>query len=242
MDKQVKGALHMKDTRCRFLEHLRIAVCLVAPIALQGCASTAHVNGRSLAEVRQASVIHVVHYKEGGMSIMTPGSIVGAGLVADATSSTSVPSDAGVLEHKFGLPDASEEVTHRLVEKLKAQGGYNNLAVEPDMATGPVPDDLSVYSRKYPNSYVLEVGMPLRSLSYGPLAWKTYYFTQWAQARLIRTSDSAILWSGKGGGLGPKLDVADIRMNSDGVKFTQLFHATLEECSRQLADQFVAKE
>jgi len=232
----------MKDTCCRFLEHIRMAVCLVAPIALQGCASTAHMNGRSLAEVRQAPVIHVVHYREGGMSITTPGSIAGAGLLADATSSTSVPSDAGVLEHKFGLPDATEEVTHRLVEKLKVQGGYNNLAVEPDMATGPVPDDLSVYSRRYPSSYVLDVRMSFRSLSYGPLAWKTYYFTQWAQARLIRTSDSAILWSGTGGGLGPKLDVADIRMNSDGVKFTQLFHATLEECSRQLADQFVAKD
>jgi hypothetical protein len=199
-------------------------------------------NDRSLAEVRQAHIIHVVHYGEGGMTIMTPGSIAGAGLLADATGSPSIPNDAGVLEHKFGLPDATEEVTHRLVEKLKTQGGYNNLAVEPDIASGPVPNDLSAYGRKYPNSYVLEVGMSLRSLSYGPLAWRTYYFTQWAQARLIRTSDSAILWSGKGGGLGPKLDVADIKMNSDGVKFTELFHATLEECSRQLAHQLVAKE
>jgi hypothetical protein len=58
---------------------------------------------------------------------------------------------------------------------------------------------------------------------------------------LIRTSDSKLLWSGRGGGLGPKLSVADIQMNSDGAKFTELFHATLEECSRQLADQFVAK-
>lgn len=62
------------------------------------------------------------------MSIMTPGSIAGVGLLADATGSTSVPSDAGVLERKFGPPDATEEVTQRLVEKLKAQGGYNNLA------------------------------------------------------------------------------------------------------------------
>jgi len=222
---------------------IRAALLLIAPILFQGCATTAPISAQSLAEVKQAPVIHVVRYEEGVMMVTTPGSVAGAGALAIVTGSESVPADASVLERKFGLPDATQEVTERLLDKLRVLGGYNNFVVEPNIVPPGVhlPDDLSEYGRKYPNSYVLEIAMSQRRLGYNPIAWKTYYFTQWTQARLIRTSDSKLLWSGRGGGLGPKLSVADIQMNSDGAKFTELFHATLEECSRQLADQFVAK-
>jgi hypothetical protein len=221
---------------------IRAALLLVAPILFQGCA-TAPISAQSLAEVRRAPVIHVVRYAEGIMMVTTPGSVTGAGAGAILTGSDSVPADASVLERKFGLPDATQEVTERLLDKLRVLGGYSNFVVEPNIVPFGVhiPDDLSEYGRKYPNSYVLEIAMSHRSLGYNPIAWRTYYFSQWTQARLIRTSDSKLLWSGRGGGLGPKLSVADIQMNSDGAKFTELFHATLEECSRQLADQFVAK-
>jgi hypothetical protein len=220
---------------------------LLAAAALAGCATSQIVpmNPESSAALKQASVVRLVRYQSGGMNIMTPKDVAGAGLLASATGSSELATGES-LKRAYGLPDPAEDQSRRLVEKLKAEGRLD-LRVEQKLLPRPLAEDGSHYRSKYPDGMVLELSVEGHGAGYGPMNWKTYTYNVYGRARLIRVADGKVLWLDTCNlhAFGDdadkrKLDVSEFEANN-GARFKEIYLYSNERCSRILADKLLAK-
>ena len=228
-------------------QNLVSALVMIAAASLQGC-GTAQIamSPETSAELRSAPVVHVVKYRSGGMSMMTPKSAVGAGLVASMTGSSEL-ADGSSLVRAYGLPDQADAVGSLLAEKLKAEGRISNLRLEPAFLPRPYVEDPAHYRSKYPSGLVLELSVDNPRASYGVMSWKTYTYGFAGRARLIRPSDGKILWSDYCGlgvlgdeAVKRQLDVSEFEGNN-GKRFKEVYNYSNERCSRILADKLLGK-
>lgn len=223
------------------------AVLLSAAAVLQGCASQiVPMNAESSAALKQAPVVRVVRYQSGGMNIMTPKDVAGAGLLASATGSSEMATGES-LKRAYGLPDPVDDLGRRLVEKLKAEGQLPNLRAEPKALSRPFVEDGSHYRGKYQDGVVLELSVEGHGAGYGAMNWKTYTYTVYGRARLIRVADGKVLWldtcnlhAFADDADKRKLDVSEFEANK-GARFKEIYQYSNERCSRILADKLLAK-
>jgi len=225
--------------------NLGLASAMTAAALLQACGTVA-MSPETSAELRSAPVVHVVKYPSGAVNIMSPKEAVGAGALASATGSSQLPSGAQLVR-AYGLPDQADAVGNNLVQKLKAEGGMNNLRVEPGFLPRPYVEDASHYRGKYPSGLVLELTIDNPAAYYGAMNWKTYTYAYAARARLIRPADGKVLWSDTCNMTAfsddadkRKLDVSEFEA-SGGKRFKEVYNYSNERCSRILADKLLGK-
>jgi hypothetical protein len=225
----------------------RLGITLVVGSLLYGCGgASVKVSPETTAELRAAPVVHVVKYTSGGLNIMSPKSVAGAGALAAATGSSELPTGPQLIR-AYGLPDQADAVSRNLVEKLKVDGGMGNFRVEPGFLSRPYVEDTAGLRAKYPSGLVLELTIDSPMASYGAMNWKTYTYGYAARARLVRASDGKILWSDNcnlhafaADADQRKLDVSEFEKNA-GRRFKEVYTYTNDRCSRILADKLLGK-
>lgn len=229
---------------------LTLGLLLATVLTLAACATNPGVamSPEDRNALKSAPVVYVVRYAPGYMNMMTPNTAVGTGgLLASSikrsTGSTELPTWRE-LERTYALPDAAEELSSQLVQKLKAEGALN-LRVEPKALPLPASEEASAYRGKYANGLLLELTVPGRSAMYGPMSWKTYYYGLHGKARLIRLADSKVLWAdtcniGDRSDAALTFDVSEFEANN-GARLKQMIRYSSDRCSRVLADKLLGK-
>jgi hypothetical protein len=234
-----------KRNACSIVRYLGLISAAAVAALLQGCGTVA-MSPETSAELRSAPVVRIVKYPAGGLNIMSPKSVAGAGALASATGSSELPSGPQLIR-AYGLPDQTEAVSNNLVQRLKAEGGMNNVRAEPGFLPRPWVEDASHYRGKYSNGLVLELAIDNPMATYGAMNWKTYTYAYAARARLIRPSDGKILWSDNcnlhafaDDADKRRLDVSEFEANG-GRRFKEVYSYTNDRCSRILADKLLGK-
>ena len=103
-----------------------------------------------------------------------------------------------VMLEQYDYPDLLQEITLRIVERLRQQN-YQNLIISNQPLPVPVSEDFTHYKRRFTSGLVLEISADPMGYGFMYLAsnWQTYQPTISAQTRLIRLNDMKVLWQGK---------------------------------------------
>ncbi|HZR69621.1 MAG TPA: hypothetical protein VFB01_11280 [Burkholderiales bacterium] len=241
----------MKQKDIRSIARYFALVC--AGTVLAGCGGPAYVKmtPETGAELKAAPVINVVWFRTVGMNIMTPKSQAGGGLlpalIVSGTKSGELPSGDQLVK-AYGLPDQADEVSAKLVEKLKTEGRLPTVRVASALFPPRVyQENPAQYGSKFSSGLVLEINVEGPGAGYGAMNWQTYTYGFAGKARLIRPSDGKILWSdlcflGIFGDEADKrkLDVTEFEKDG-GKRFKEIYHYSNDRCSRILADKLLGK-
>lgn len=225
----------------------QLGIAAVAAALLYGCGgASVKMSPETAAELKAAPVVRIVKYPSGGLNIMSPKSVAGAGALAAATGSSELPTGPQLIK-AYGLPDQVDAVGSALAQKLRAEAGMTNVRVEPGFLARPWIEDPAHYRGRYPGGLVLELVIDSPLASYGAMNWKTYTYGYAARARLIRPSDGKVLWSDNcnlhafaDDADQRRLDVSEFE-KSGGRRFKEVYGYTNERCSRILADKLLGK-
>lgn len=147
--------------------------------------------------MRQEHTIQIIRYQSPPPFVQTPRDAVGNGYIASKSKSDLVPTSKVMLE-QYDYPDLLQEITLRIVERLRQQN-YQNLTISNQPLAVPVSEDLTHYKRRFTSGLVLEISADPMGYGFMYLAsnWQTYQPTISAQARMIRLNDMKVLWQGK---------------------------------------------
>lgn len=221
------------------------AFALFAVLAiLQGCAgATVNISPEDRASLKRAPAIYVVRYQSLPLDLMTPKSVVGAGLVAGMSGSSELPSGLE-LQRAYRLPEASRVLTNQFVRKLRSEGRLTNLRVEPKSLPLPFKEDVAHYRSKYMGGLVLEI-FAMHSAGYQPMHWQTYNFGSFGKVRLIRVAENKVLWKDMCSVGGSKddeltLNVKEFEANN-GARLKQLIPLSADRCSRILTNRLLGQ-
>ena len=209
-------------------------------LLLTGCAGDllkpVALNSVERSNIERSGDITVSMQQTPGFLFNTPSTaLVGAGM-AEWKDPATAHSWAGVTS-RHGVPDFTDTVRDGLQQQLEVLVPTISFS----MADGRQPYSTKLetaYVRQYPTAYVLEVRSQYGSFSYGPLSWKTYYLNYSGQARLIRTSDEAVVWkatcSVPAKGYDQLAVPAEDIFEGDGTRLRGAAEFSTDECVRQL--------
>ena len=176
--------------------------------------------------------VSVVVYAEPEMSVLTPGDVVGAGLIDALTR----PDGSNIP-----LPSPSYLVAKKLREILSTTTPINLGEVQNILT--PLPAAKTATS---PNRDTLEVFTDINYLSYRPFAWQTYQYMLLAHARLVGPSGN-VVWQGLctiGGNAKDEslqLDRTEFK-NNNGAKLVEILNVAADRCAKEIASNISGRE
>lgn len=203
-------------------------ILLLLAWQLTACTAGVRLSDPDRAELRQKTLIHVLHYE--------------SPLPRLETSAKKAPTPVAVRRHAAADPAAliAQNVSQLLAKKEKLK----NLRVESRHLPLPVAKDATVYRDKYPREFVWELWIDAWSFAALPTDPKTYAMTLSLRSRLARVEDGRVLWStGRcrvdGGNGNRELRLLENELTA-GLRLRKVLTAARDECARQLVRDFGA--
>jgi len=222
----------------------KLHLCATLAFVLTGCAGNlmqpVAMNSDARANFVQAESIAVTMQSTPGFMFTTPaGALVSAGMAkwkdpsrapswSSITTVHDVPDFTDTVKTKF-LSNIASDIMVLEIETLEARQPYST-------------KEETAYVEQISADYVLEIRTQFGSFGYKPLAWKTYVMNYSGQARIIRTSDQAVVWKAScivKASESPVLEIpGDDFLEQDGEQFRQAAAYVTDSCARQLHNNF----
>jgi hypothetical protein len=245
-----------KNNQLRNKSSAFVAIVIILNVAvLSGCAGLVQpISTQDRTEFEKTNNAVVVHYAPAGAMInwgATGSAIVDwpNDLKAEYIDKGK-PVPAYVIMKRHDLPDPILTVTQHFIDGLKSKTGITKLNFVEAALPLPVKDDVTHYKSQYQEPYIIEVGPEANLLGWGFTAQltstTTYKFNHVSVAKIIRQSDSKVIWKGRcfvSGQNDDALNVSfDEMVSQNSEKVKSVVNDGLNKCAQKLITQYLTQK